>query len=258
MIHQLENQSDVIKQLSKNALENFPFLDTIINLQCKVYTTDPKTISNLMILNSSFDETCVSIDGSSSEINELLDFLPKENSIRFFFHKPHLQNIISERFEFTLKGKYIYFLADKNHLTQNLAYESKIVNEDDRNLIIQFANELSGVIRSRFLEHIESQLKGESWKTFIVLDKGQIVSYVGFCHDFCNIWVEDYIYTPEKWRRKGYAKSALSLATKALLQDELVPLATVDANNIASINTHLSVGYYEYFYVINGIGNRRG
>jgi hypothetical protein len=258
MIYQLENHSDVIEELSKNTLDNFLFLDTLVNFQCKVYTTNPTTISNFMILTSSFDEIFVSIDGSSvNEINELLDFLPKEQSLRFFLHKPYLENIVIDRFEFTPERKTFYLITDENYFTPNLTYESRLISEYDNPVIIQFANELAGVIRSRFLKHIELQLNGETWKTFIVLDQGQIVSYTGFCHYFDNIWVEDYIYTPEKWRRNGYAKSALSLATKVLLQDGLVPFATIDSDNTASINVHSSIGYYVYLGVVSGIGIRK-
>ncbi|WBW94995.1 GNAT family N-acetyltransferase [Oceanirhabdus sp. W0125-5] len=96
----------------------------------------------------------------------------------------------------------------------------------------------------------ESQLKGaesliKSGNLYVLKVNGSIVSMAYIAHRAPRHARINYVYTPPKHRKNGYASELVAYLSKVILDEGLTPNLYTDLSNSTSNKVYKSVGYIE-------------
>mgnify|MGYP002395440868 CR=1 FL=1 len=107
----------------------------------------------------------------------------------------------------------------------------------------------------RLIDFLDLQSRGVKIRLFGVTDNGELVAHATIDFDVdgvCGV----HPFTLEKHRGKGYGKSAMSIATQAVLDMGKIPYYDANRDNIAAVRLAESLGYFVYQEITWGKGAR--
>ena len=155
---------------------------------------------------------------------------------------------ISGKVMFTKMDQRIYFCTKVNENSKELGLV-RLANEYDIDYLVDWAyNFLCTVEESTSIEqarkHIEHQINS---KILYVLEiNNEIVSMAARSRSLYSTESVGFVFTPDRFRRKGYASRIVEEVTRKVLNDHKIATLYTDLSNPTSNSIYMKIGYKPY------------
>jgi len=261
-IYKTDSYSKGMQFLKKDLLKNYEMVlaleANIPGVPRDVFVYETDTIQGVMNIDR-FDPTLiwVSIDAMTKDnVYELLKYLSAGEEYHFQINREWMKPLIQETFGVEFTGKRFDYTVDLEHFKPHIQHEVRELGENDREMMDQYPDKLPpGHPAPRLVDFLDSKWRSQDIgaRLFGVIDEGKIVSHVQIDTHIDEIW-EIHPFTPEQYRGKGYAKSAMSLATQMCLESRKVPFYDAGTDNLSAMKLAERLGYFPYQEVVWGKG----
>lgn len=256
-IYKLKDYSKGIRFLRNDLLHNYELILALeANVPCVprdvfIYETDSvQGVMNIDRFNLKW--IWVSMEALTKDAaTVLLEQLPPSEEFNFSIHREWMKPLVQQIFGVEFTGKLFDYTVDVEHFRPSIEHNVRELGKGDEEMLERYPDKRGR--NPRLIDFLDWQSKGVKIRLFGIIDNGELVAHATIDSDIDEIWGV-HPFTLEKHRGKGYGKSAMSIATQAVLDMERIPFYDAVPNNPAAMRLAESLGYFVYQEVTWGKG----
>lgn len=143
----------------------------------------------------------------------------------------------------------IAYYCDKVNHSLNGSTKLERPNEKHVDLIARF---ITGMIRDVYGKtvSVQDQLESakqsiNSGKLYILVKDSEVVSMANIAHRSQNFGMINLVYTPNEYRKNGYASDLVATLSQLILDEDRIPMLYTDDSNDTSNKIYMNIGYKE-------------